>query len=105
MYESSSVASKLTAEEIDAWNMWVNKQHGIMPNQYHWTYEEGSTMIYPEHIQDLLTIDKIWGNKIKYEQKKAEEKAKNKMNNPLSKQQQGAGGIGGGFYGKTYRYK
>lgn len=97
MYESSSLASKLTPEEIDAWNMWVNKQHGIMPNQYHWTYDEGSTLIYPEHIQDLLTIDKMWNNKLKKEQQKAESKAKHDAKNPLKQQKSG-------FYNQTYRY-
>jgi hypothetical protein len=60
----------LIQSEIDALNMWVNKQHGIMPNQYHHFYDQGDTLIYPEHIADLLTIDKMYSIKIENEQKK-----------------------------------
>ena len=28
------------------------KQHGIMPNQYHYFYDQGDTIIYYEHITD-----------------------------------------------------
>lgn len=104
MYESPTMAAKLTPEVIDAWNMWVNKQHGIMPNQYHYLYDEGDTLIYPEHIADLLTIDRIWNNKIKKEQ----QKAKQKQNNPLLNQQNKRGlgsNEGGGFYNQTMKYK
>ena len=73
-----------------------------MPNQYHWTYEEGSTMLYPEHIQDLLVIDKMWNNKLEKARKDAEAKAKHQANNPLKQHQ---GNKGSGFYGQTYRYK
>lgn len=71
-----------------------------MPNHYHWTYDQGDTLLYPEHIQDLLVIDRMWNNKMKKEQQKAEAKAKNKMNNPLKNQKSG-----GGFYNQTYKYK
>jgi len=83
--------------------MWVYKQHGIMPNQYHHFYDQNETLLYEEHIQDLLTIDKMWTNKLTYERKKQEAAAKAKERNPLGK---GGGnqGQGGGFYGQTYKY-
>jgi hypothetical protein len=87
----------LTIDEVEAWNMWYNKQHGIMPNQYHHFYDQGDTLIYPEHIADLLTIDKMWDNKITNERKKAEAAQKAKEKNPFKK--------GEGFYGQTYKYK
>jgi hypothetical protein len=106
IYESSTALLKLTPEIIEAWNMWINKQHGIMPNQYHYFYNQGDTIIYPEHIADLLTIDKMWNNKMKKEQQKEEAKQQNKnKNNPLLLQQkQQQQNKGGGFYGQTMRY-
>ena len=106
MYESPSKAKELTQAEIEAWNMWMYKQHGIMPNQYHYFYDQGDTLLYEEHIQDLLTIDKIWQNKVKRDQQKAEAKAKAKSHhNPLSGGGgQKSSGLGGGFYGNTFKY-
>lgn len=73
-----------------------------MPNQYHWTYDQGDTLLFPEHIQDLLVIDRMWSNKMKKEQQKAEAKAKHAgANNPLKNQKGGTGG----FYNQTYKYK
>lgn len=97
MYESPSKAKELTAEEIEAWNMWVYRQHGIMPNQYHHFYGQNETLLYEEHIQDLLVIDKMMSNKINYQRKKAEAAQKAKEKNPFGK--------GGGFYGHTFKYK
>lgn len=99
MYESSKSLLKLTPEVIDAWIMWTNKQYGIMPNQYHYYYNQGDTLIYPEHIADLITIDKIWNNKIKKEQQKEEAKQQNKNKNNKGVSNQG------GFYGQTMKFK
>lgn len=79
--------------------MWVNKQHGIMPNQYHHFYENGDTMIYPEHIQDLIVIDRMYTNKLEKERKKQE--GKNSANNPLK--QTGFSNKIGGFYSGNRR--
>lgn len=81
--------------------MWVNKQHGIFPNQYHHFYDQGDTLIYPEHIADLLTIDKMYSIKIEKEQQKKEAKkgVKDLKNNKNS------GGIGSNFYGQKFVYK
>lgn len=98
MYESPSKAKQLTSEEIEAWNMWVYRQHGIMPNQYHHFYGQNETLLYEEHIQDLLTIDKMWNNKLEYERKKQESAQKAKERNPLKNKG------GSGFYGQTYKY-
>ena len=96
MYESPSKAKELTQEEIEAWNMWIYKQHGVLPNQYHHFYEQGDTIIFQEHLQDLVTIDKMWTNKLTYERKKQESAQKAKEKNPFNK--------GKGFYGQTYNY-
>ena len=88
-------------EEVEAWNMWIYKTHGILPTQYHHFYEQNETLLYPEHIQDLLVIDTIWNNKMKMLQHKAEAKQRAKSHNPLSKGN--TGGLGG-FYGQTYKY-
>lgn len=77
--------------------MWIYKQHGVLPNQYHHFYNQGETIIYPEHLQDLLTVDKMWNNKIKKEEHK--EKAKQQLkqdNNPLKNNSN--------FYNKKYVY-
>jgi hypothetical protein len=79
--------------------MWVYKTHNIFPNQYHHFYEQGETLIYQEHIQDLLVIDQMWANKIKIQQNKEKAKIQNK-NHHLTKNNKGLGG----FYGQTYRY-
>jgi hypothetical protein len=97
MYESPSKAKELTSGEVEAWNMWIYKQHGIMPNQYHHFYEQNETLLYQEHIEDLLVIDKMWTNKIEYQRKKEEAAQKAKQKNPFGK--------GQGFYGQTQRYK
>ena len=68
-----------------------------MPNQYHHFYGQNETLIYEEHIQDLLTIDKMWNNKLQYDRKKQESAQKAKEKNPFGK--------GKGFYGQTYNYK
>ena len=95
---SDKLLEKIEPEVIEAWNMWIYKTHGIMPNQYHYAYEQGDTLLFPEHIQDLMVIDKIWTNKLKNEQHKKQSKAP--KNNPLAKQKQGLGN----FYGQTYKY-
>jgi len=100
--ESETLASTLSMEEIEAWNMWIYKTHGILPTQYHHFYNQGDTMIYREHIQDILTIDKIWANKQEKENHK--KASKNPKNNPLAGQQKKQGLGGGGFYGQTFRY-
>lgn len=93
------MGAKLTIAEIEALNMWVTKQHGILPNQYHYSYEQGDTLIYPEHIADLLTIDKMMTNKINNDKQKQEATQKNKQKNPLGIKQGGEG-----FYGQTFKF-
>ena len=102
IYESSKVLLSVSVEVIEAWNMWVNKQYGIMPNQYHYFYEQGDTLIYPEHIADLITIDKMWNEKLKKDRQKEEQKQKSGNNNPLKSKNQGGFS---GFYGQTQRFK
>ena len=98
-----SSGKNLTPEEIEAFNMWLYKQNGIMPNQYHHFYQNGDTMIYPEHIADLTVIDKMWGQRLKRQQQKAE--SKHPKNNPLAGQTKPhIGGKGAGFYGRKYTY-
>lgn len=96
-----SKPDKLTPEEIEAWNMFLNKQNGIMPNQYHYSYEQGDTLIFPEHIQDLLKIDIMWTNKLKKEQFKAE--AKNAPNPLKNKNNSNSGS--NNFFGRKFTYK
>ena len=78
--------------------MWHNKQNGILPNQYHYTYQNGDTIIYPEHIADIATIDKMYAERMKKEQQKAESKQAAKHptapTNPKGK----------GFYGRKFTY-
>ena len=102
IYESSKALLSVSVEVIEAWNMWVNKQYGIMPNQYHYFYEQGDTLIYPEHIADLITIDKMWNEKLKKDRQKEEQKQKGIGNNPLKNKNQGGFS---GFYGQTQRFK
>lgn len=94
------MAERLTFEEIEALEMWSNRQHGIMPNQYHHSYEQGDTMIYPEHIQDLKLIDKIVGNKHAADRRKEESKQAHKQGKNSIGSNQG----GGGFYGNTFKF-
>ena len=99
-----SIATKLTDEEIEALSMWTYKQHGILPNQYHYSYENGDTIIYPEHVRDLVVLDKIMTNKLVKEQKEEQERQRQKQKNPLGAGI-GGGKIGGsGFYGHTFRF-
>lgn len=95
-----SLATKLTDEEIEALSMWTYKQHGILPHQYHHSYENGDTIIYPEHIRDLVVIDKMMSNKLIKEQREEQEKQKQKQ-----KHKKSLGSVGGsGFYGHTFRF-
>lgn len=87
--------------------MWNYKQLGILPNQYHYSYENGDTLIYPEHIRDIAVIDTMVSNKHKAdaEKQKAESERKSKKSGIGS----GAGGKGvgkqsQGFYGHTFRF-
>ncbi|MGD1838548.1 MAG: hypothetical protein ACPKPY_10895 [Nitrososphaeraceae archaeon] len=98
--------AKLSNEEIECFNMWINKRNGINPNQYHYFYEQGDTMIYPEHIADLSTLDSILADKEKHERFKKE--SKDPKNNPLKqgKPISGAkGNKGAGFYNTTFKYR
>ena len=70
-----------------------------MPTQYHYFYENGDTIIYPEHIQDLQVIDQMWVNRMERERQKLESK-NNAAKSPLKQNNKPSG-----FYGKTYRYK
>jgi hypothetical protein len=91
-----SLLIQLDESDLDALEMWGNRQHGIFPNQYHHTYEQGDTMIYPEHIADLRIIDKIVGNKRAIDKQKEESKLKHQQNNPLKG--------GNNFYGNTFKF-
>ena len=103
------LASRLSDEDVEAWNMWINKNDGILPNQYHYFYEQGDTIIFPEHLADLKTIDKMWNNRIKYKQGEEERKAKTQAFQEQMKSGQkvtttrNQGGKSD-FYGKRYRY-
>jgi hypothetical protein len=101
MYESKTALLKVEPEVIEAWNMFIYKQHGVMPNQWHHFYEQGDSIIYPEHIADLITVDNMWNKKLQKEREKEEQKQNNK--NPL-KNNKGGLGAGSGFYGQTMRF-
>lgn len=74
--------------------MWINKQHGILPNQYHHFYDQGDTLIYPEHIADLLTVDKMYNIRLEKEHEKEESKKQTSNNNNK----------GSDFYGRKFVY-
>ena len=95
-----SLVEKLSDQDLDALEMWSNKQHGIMPNQYHYTYNQGDTLIYPEHIADLRLLDRIINNKHEADRRKEAQKQQQKQNNPLS----GSNNGGGNFYGRTFKF-
>lgn len=98
------LSEKLTPEEIEAFNMWNYKQLGILPNHYHHSYENGDTLIYPEHIRDLMVIDKMIYNKHEADRKKeAEEAARKQKNNKNSLGAASKKG-GAGFYGHTFKF-
>jgi hypothetical protein len=96
--------------------MFSNKQqHGILPTQYHYFYNQGDTIIYPEHIQDLQVIDQMWTNRKNREQHKAQSKNQtlNNINNlPIKKHNKpiisnnfnNNNSSSSGFYNKTYKY-
>ena len=102
------LAAKLTAEEVEAWNMYMNNQSGILPTQYHWSYEQGDTIIYPEHVADLFTLEKMWSNRKKYREGKARQEQEAKALQEKLKSGQNVTTLNQGgasaFYGKKYRY-
>jgi hypothetical protein len=97
----------LTIEEVEALNMYLYKQHGIMPNMYHYFYDHGETLIYPEHIADLITIDQMYHNRMEKERNKEKAKQEAKNNNPLKKgfANNTSGSLGSNFYGQKYVYR
>lgn len=99
-----SLLAKLTDEELEALTMWNYKQHDILPNMYHYSYNDGDTIIYLEHIRDLVIIDKMVSNKLRkdVEQERAREKQKQK--NPLGASSRGIAQKQSGFYGHTFRF-
>ena len=102
------LASRLTVEEIEAWSMWIHRGNGILPTQYHWSYEQGDTIIYPEHLADISVVDKMWTNRTKYREGKAaaEQKQKEFQKQMKSGQKfttQNKGGSSS-FFGKKYHY-
>jgi hypothetical protein len=103
------LASQLSEADIEAWNMYINKSNGIMPQNYHWSYEQGDTLIYQEHIADLNTIDRMFSNRQKYREGKKRQDEETKAlqqklragQNTISKNKGG----GSQFYGKKFVYK
>lgn len=98
-----SIVTKLTEEESEALAMWNYKQHGIFPNQYHYSYNDGDTIIYPEHLRDIVIIDKIMTNKLLKEQKEEQERQKQKQKKSSLGTSGGKTG-GSGFYGHTFKF-
>lgn len=103
-----SIVPKVEDEVWEAYDMWVNKQHDIFPNQYHHFYEQGETLIYPEHIADLRIIDKIVFNKRKKDaEKEREEQERKQRRSSGAHRGLGAKGLpskGAGFYGQTFKF-
>jgi alpha-galactosidase/6-phospho-beta-glucosidase family protein len=100
--------SNLTREEVEALNMYLYKQHSILPNQYHHFYEHGETLIYPEHLADLITIDNMYHKRVEKEQHKEKGKQDAKHNNPLKQgfgSAANSGSLGSNFYGRKYVYR
>lgn len=98
----------LTSEEVEVLNMWIFKQQGILPYQYHHFYENGDTMIYPEHLHDLATIEQMYNNRLAKERHEEEGKraAKSPDTNPLKKGfSNTSGSLGSNFYGKKFVYR
>ena len=97
-----SLIPKVEDEVWEAFNMWSNKQHDIFPNQYHHFYEQGDTLIFPEHIADIKTIDKMVSNKrlkdAEKERAEAERKSKKGKGQGLGSK------ASGGFYGHTFKF-
>ena len=86
----------------------MNRQSDIFPNQYHYFYEQGDTLLYQEHIEDLYTISKMFENRRKYREgkQKQEQEAKalqQKMNAGQNTTSRNKGGASQ-FYGKKYSY-
>lgn len=102
------LASRLTTEEIEAYVMYINRQSGIFPNQYHHFYEQGDTIIYQEHIADLYTIDRMFENRRKYREgkQKQEQEAKELQQKMRQGQKTTMVNKGGAskFYGKKFTY-
>jgi hypothetical protein len=96
-----SLAEKLSDQDVEDLEMWSNKQHGVLPNQYHYAYEQGDTLIYPEHIKNIRLLDKIVTNKHEADRRKEEAKQQSKQNNPLKGGSQKGGGS---FYGHTFKF-
>lgn len=92
--------------------MFLNKENGILPNQYHWSYEQGDTIIYPEHIADLYVVGQMYLNRKKYRDSKDESQRQTRKTYAdivASKQPQrqtirNQGG-NSNFFGKKYVYK
>lgn len=103
-----SLVTKVEDEVWEAFTMWVNKQHDIFPNMYHHFYEQGETLIYPEHIADIKIIDKIVSNKRIKDAEKERAEAERKQNKGKGGLGGGksavAGGKGSGFYGHTFKF-
>lgn len=74
-----------------------------MPNQYHHFYDQGDTLIYPEHIADLLTIDKMYNIRIEKEHQKKEAKKGVKDLNNNKSSNKGSGPSN--FYGQKFMYR
>lgn len=78
--------------------MYINHKNGFPPNTWHEFYEDGQTMIYPEHIEDIKTLEKIYANKAKIDSAKKQ----GPTHNPLKS---GKTSLGGRFYGKKTSYR
>ena len=99
-----SLVPKVEDEVWEAFNMWSNKQHDIFPNQYHHFYEQGDTQIYPEHIADIKTIDKMVSNKRLKDAEKERAEAERKQNKKGLGNKGLANNKGSGFYGHTFKF-
>ena len=104
------LASKLTKEETEAYVMYMNWQSGIKPTEYHYFYDQGDTIMYQEHIEDIYTISKMFENRHKYREGQQKREAESKaLQEKLKKGQKIATKNQGGasqFFGKNqYTYQ
>ena len=99
IYETSG--KELSFEEHEFLQLYVNHKQGFPPNSWHYFYEEGQTMLYNEHIEDIKTVEKMFYNKHKIENAKKS----GPTHNPLKAGSGGKRSLGGKFYGKKTNYR
>lgn len=77
MYDTKG--KDLDEADWESFEVWLNHKYGFQPREWHHSYANTQEPNYPEHLADIRTVEKMWGNRQKREQAKEQGPTKNPL--------------------------